>query len=63
MIYIVPLNSPIAKALYGTFLAFGAVVALVQNKPWAAVVLTGVSVLAFWVASQQWKAANSTSAK
>ncbi len=62
MIYVVPLHGPIAKAVYGTFLAFGAVVALVQNRPWAAAVLTGVSVLAFWAAMQQWKAA-STSAK
>ena len=55
MIY---LTSPVAKAVYGSFLALCAFISLNDGRTVVALVFAGVSALVFWNASQQWKRAN-----
>jgi hypothetical protein len=52
MIY---LTSPVAKAVYESFLAFCAFYALNDGRTVVAIVFGTVSALVFWNASQQWK--------
>src|SRR5208283_6042155 len=49
------LKSPVAKAVYGSFLAFCAFYALNDGRTVVALVFGAVSALVFWNASQQWK--------
>lgn len=51
------LTSPVAKAVYGSFLALCAFLALNDGRTIVALVFGAVSALVFWNASQQWKIA------